>query len=64
MKLIKCRFTVKPLVTFCCFIRQDLKHFIIVYFQAEQVNLAKRTFRNAEHLKQVCFNQYLVSGYR
>lgn len=51
-------------MTFCCFVRQYLKRLIIVYFKAEQVNLAKRTFRNAEHLKQVCFNQYLPSGYR
>ena len=56
-----------PLSAFCCFITQYLKRFIIVYFKAEQVNLAKRTFRNAEHLKQVgrdYVKQYILSRYR
>lgn len=43
------------------------ERFVFVYFKAEQINLAKRTFCNAEHLKQVCcdyVNQYLLSWYR
>lgn len=67
MKPIKYCPIMNLLSTFCCFIAQYLKRFIIVLFKAEQVNLAKRTFRNAEHLKQVGRNyvkQYILSWYR